>query len=298
MGSVGDDVLGGDVAINRLEGLDGDDRLTASGGADELIGGAGSDTVDYSVLASASAVSVSLQGDTATTVFVTGSDNDTISEIENVVGTAGSDTLIGDDQGNLLDGRAGNDTLDGGEGADTLLGGDGTDQITASAGADVSDGGAGVDTIDYSGYASGQSIDVSLNGATDATVSVTGGDDQTIRNIENITTTDGDDRVIGDAQQNVIQTLDGDDEIGASGGTDTLDGGAGVDTVDYSILAGAQRINVALDGENDSTVLVTGGASDTIVRIENVIGTAGQRHVDWRAHWITSWKVGLVMTRW
>ena len=275
VGSVGDDVLGGDVFVNRLEGKDGDDRFTASGSVDELIGGDGSDTVDYSTLASASAVSVSLQGATATTVQVTGNDNDTISEIENVVGTAGGDTLVGDDQSNLLDGRAGNDSLDGGEGTDTLLGGDGTDQITASAGADVNDGGAGVDTIDYSGFASGQSIDVSLDSATDATVVVTGGEDQTIRNIENITATGGDDRVIGDAQQNIIQTLDGDDEIGASGGTDTLDGGAGVDTVDYSVLAGIQRINVALNGENATTVLVSGGASDTIMRVENVIGTAG-----------------------
>ena len=275
VGSVGNDVLGGDVFVNRLEGQDGDDRFRASGSSDELIGGDGSDTVDYSTLAAASAVSVTLQGATATTVLVTGSEDDSISEIENVVGTAGGDTLIGDEQANLLDGRAGNDTLDGGEGADTLLGGDGTDQITASAGADVSDGGAGVDTIDYSRFASGQSIDVSLNGAADATVVVTGGDDQTIRNIENLTATGGNDRVIGDAQQNIIQTLDGDDEIGASGGTDTLDGGAGMDTVDYSNLAGVQRINVVLNGENATTVLVTGGASDTIVRVENVIGSVG-----------------------
>ena len=176
---------------------------------------------------------------------------------------------------NRLDGRAGNDTLNGGVGADVLLGGDGSDLITTSDGADTNDGGAGVDTIDYSGLASGQSIDLTLNGSSDALVTIAAGDNQTVRNIENVTASIGNDQITGDSQQNIILALDGDDSLGASSGSDTLDGGAGLDTVDYSELTGAQRITVVLDGENQTTVQVSGSADDKIQRIENIIGTVG-----------------------
>ena len=275
IGTTGDDVLGGDVFDNQLDGQDGADRFIASGGADDLRGGAGSDTLDYSTFSSASSISVSLQGATTTTVSVVGSSDDTISGIENVVGTSGNDTLIGDDEQNTLDGRAGDDTLNGGIGDDTLLGGDGSDLINTSVGADINDGGAGVDTIDYSALATGQSIDLTLNGSSDAVVTVTAGDDQTVRNIENVIASGEDDQVTGDSQENTIQAMGGDDLIGASGGSDTLDGGAGLDTADYSVLTGAQRITVVLDGENQTTVQVSGSADDKIVRVENIIGTSG-----------------------
>ena len=191
------------------------------------------------------------------------------------MGTAGADTLTGDAEDNTLDGRGGDDTLDGGLGDDTLLGGSGTDSIIASVGADSVDGGTGVDTIDYSGLPVGQSIDVALSGAVPATVTVANGDNQTLSGVENVIATEEDDRVVGDAQQNTIQTLGGDDMIGASAGADILEGGAGVDTVDYSGLATAQRINVTLAGSSTSTVQVIGDANDQISGIENVIGTAG-----------------------
>jgi len=275
VGSTGDDVLGGDNNANRLEGLGGSDRFLASAGVDDILGGDGSDTIDYSTLSSASAIAVTLQDTAPTTVIVTGSDNDTIASVENIVGTFGDDTLTGDAQDNTLEGRAGNDMLNGGAGDDTLLGGSGTDQVTASEGADITDGGAGVDTVDFSALAAGQSIDVELNDSTDATVTIAGGTDQTIRNVENIIGTDANDQITGDAQENNLQTLAGDDVLGASSGADILDGGSGVDTVDYSSLEGIQRINVALSGSSTSTVQVSGGTNDLIVNIENVIGTAG-----------------------
>ena len=273
--SSGDDVLGGDAFANRLEGLDGDDQFDASAGADTLIGGAGDDTLDYSALSSATSISVALQGESSASVSIIGSDNDTISEIENIVGTAGDDTISGDSADNTLEGRGGDDTLTGGQGADLLLGGDGEDTIVAGEGADVSDGGAGVDTVDYSGLATGQSISLALNGSTDATVTVTGGDDDTVRNVENLIATSGDDQVSGDAQANDIQGLAGDDIISASDGADTLDGGAGNDTLDYSALADIQRITVELDGSNATTVVVTGGSNDVVQNIENIIATQG-----------------------
>ncbi|MFK7862426.1 MAG: hypothetical protein AB8B64_26695, partial [Granulosicoccus sp.] len=274
VGSAGNDSLGGDALDNQLTGLDGADYFSASDGSDLFYGGEGRDTLDYSGFASASSVTVALQGEDLTTVSVVGSDSDTVSGIENVVGTAGSDQLIGDVNDNTLSGNSGDDILDGGDGDDSIFGGAGVDLIVGSEGADTSVGGSAIDTIDYSNRADGQRIEVSLDGATAAIVSIDGAADQTIREIENVIGTGGDDQITGDDQQNRLEGRDGDDSLGASNNADVLDGGAGSDTADYSSV-GVQRISVALDGGNQVTVQVSGGADDALVRIENVIGTAG-----------------------
>ncbi|MDB4224992.1 M10 family metallopeptidase C-terminal domain-containing protein, partial [Granulosicoccus sp.] len=261
--------------INRLEGLDGDDDFTASAGADTFVGGAGSDTLDYSNFFSAGSISVTLTGATQTSVIVQGSDNDIIEGVENIIGTAGDDTLTGDGEDNTLDGRAGDDTLSGGVGDDILRGGDGSDMLIASEGADTNEGGLGDDTVDFSGLAAGQSVDVTLTGSTPSTVVVANGTNQTISGIENVIGTQSNDQVVGDITQNSISTLGGDDIIGASAGADILDGGAGLDTIDYSVHTTATRVNVTLNENSLSTVQVTGSADDAIVNIENVIGTDG-----------------------
>src|SRR5206468_1659883 len=48
----------------------------------------------------------------------------------NVTGTAGDDTIVGNELSNTLDGRAGNDYLDGGFGNDVLIGGAGNDTVS------------------------------------------------------------------------------------------------------------------------------------------------------------------------
>jgi len=275
IGSSGDDYFGGDTSDNRFEGRDGDDEFIASAGADVMFGGVGMDTVDYSGFASAGFIDVTLLGDSQSTVSVAGSDNDVISGIENVVGTSGDDIIVGDDQANVLEGDGGDDTLDGGAGDDLILGGTGDDIVLASEGADTSEGGAGIDTIDYSDLPTGQSIEVTLLESADATVTIAGGMNQTVRGIENVIGTNSDDTISGDALSNHISAQGGDDVIGASAGVDTLDGGDGNDTADYSVLAGIQRINVTLDEGNLSPVQVTGGANDQVANIENIIATDG-----------------------
>lgn len=56
-------------------------------------------------------------------------DEDTIKNIENVVGGSGNDLLNGDSAINKLNGGAGNDALKGGAGADNLVGGKGSDRF-------------------------------------------------------------------------------------------------------------------------------------------------------------------------
>ena len=52
---------------------------------------------------------------------------DTLTSIENVTGTAGSDIIVGNELDNMLEGRGGSNVLDGGLGDDSLIGGSGID---------------------------------------------------------------------------------------------------------------------------------------------------------------------------
>ncbi len=54
-----------------------------------------------------------------------GAGTDTLTNFENLTGSAFNDTLTGNTGANTLSGLAGNDTLNGGAGNDTLIGGGG-----------------------------------------------------------------------------------------------------------------------------------------------------------------------------
>jgi hypothetical protein len=57
--------------------------------------------------------------------------------IQNAVGGAGNDTLVGNSLGNILIGGAGNDILTGGSGRSVLIGDGGSDTITDGSGSDI-----------------------------------------------------------------------------------------------------------------------------------------------------------------
>ena len=84
-----------------------------------------------------------------------GSGDDTLTAVENVVGTAFNDTISGDATDNKLEGGKGDDVLRGRGGDDTLVGGTGDDTLIGGAGADELKGGSGVDTADYAAHAHG-----------------------------------------------------------------------------------------------------------------------------------------------
>ena len=101
-GSEMDDTLTGNAGDNRLEGR---------GGNDTLDGGAGNDWARYENTTTG-AVQVNL----ATGLATGGAGNDTLLNIENVLGSVFDDTLTGNAGANRLQGGAGNDTLNGGGG--------------------------------------------------------------------------------------------------------------------------------------------------------------------------------------
>ena len=91
------------------------------------------DTATY--IDSAGSVTISLAVTTAQNTG--GAGTDTLSNIENLIGSNYADNLTGNNAANVISGGAGNDTISGGGGEDILRGGLGADILTGGNGADV-----------------------------------------------------------------------------------------------------------------------------------------------------------------
>ena len=288
IGSKFDDILVSGMSDSSLYGGDGNDSLVGGEGSDTLKGdlgndvltggsGWGLDTADYS--GAVSGVTVNLVTGTATG----GDGNDTLSGIEEVVGSEFSDTLVGNNTGvnylkggdgddsltsgnysyyysnNELDGGSGNDSLVGGEGNDTLTGGLGNDLLTGGGSSEWGGGGpagsfytAGTfDTANYSNASSAVTVNLSTGNAS-------GGDGNDILNgIESAIGSSHNDTLIGDVNNNSFQGNDGSDTLVGGYGNDDLDGGNGNDS-----LVGGEGSNVLVGGQGDD-VIKGNGADQT-----------------------------------
>lgn len=126
--------------------------MVGGAGADHFRGGRGEDRVDYDrdqygdVDDDLSGVWVDLSTGRGYYGHAAG---DTYSGVENVGGSAASDTLIGDVKDNWLSGGFGNDYLKGLAGDDLLHGSDGNDTLEGNAGADRLEGRRGGDVFVY-----------------------------------------------------------------------------------------------------------------------------------------------------
>ena len=244
-----DELFSRAAAHDRLDGGPGDDTLHAwtGGGADEYVGGSGSDVVFFS--SRSAAQSISLDG-VANDGFAGEQDN-VGTDVEVVHAGDGNDTLTGSGGNDHLHGGRGSDTVDGGGGDDVLdggfscadhdqvLGGAGDDTLHFGKGAAVDGGadddllrpesincpplgstvrgGAGVDTADLRDlYQVTVSLDdVANDGDDDA--------DDYRSDIENLTAGDSDMVLIGSAGPNVLTGGEGSDVLDGGGGADTLD---------------------------------------------------------------------------
>ena len=159
----GDDVVTGNSAANSLEGRNGNDVLHGLEGDDKLYGGAGADMLDggpgddYAYYLD-STVGVLVRLHNASAVRYGDAEGDTLTGIEHLVGSEFNDTLAGDGEDNILEGRNGDDVLYGGpaggddrmygdNGDDRIFGGKGNDILTGGEGNDVLKGGPGEDTF-------------------------------------------------------------------------------------------------------------------------------------------------------
>ncbi|MFI0846970.1 beta strand repeat-containing protein [Mesorhizobium sp. IMUNJ 23232] len=228
-GLAGDDILSGGATLN---GGTGNDTLLAGASAETLDGGADNDTVSYAGSAAGVTVDLGLSGPQVSAGDAFG---DTLTDIENLNGSAFNDSLTGNGAG-TLDGLAGNDILSG---AAILNGGAGNDALLGSAGAETLDGGADNDTVSYAGSAAGVTVDLGLSGPQ---VSAGDASGDTLTDIENLKGSALADTLTGDAGNNILND-------GGVGGADTLTGGGGNDT--YSVYnAGAVIVEVAGEGND------------------------------------------------
>ena len=239
-GSKFNDILTGDAGANTLLAGEGDDVLVGSGGGDIMDGGAGVDAADYSK--STAGVSVSLATGLGASGFAEG---DKLVGIENLIGSAFADTLTGDANANSLKGGAGNDVLVG------------------SGGGDVMNGGEGIDKADYSN--SDAAVIVNLTTGVGVGGLAQG---DTLISIENLTGSNFNDVLTGDAGANFLMGGAGNDILAVSRGSDTLNGGEGVDTADYALSTGAIVASLVA-----GTATGIGSKADKLISIENFIGS-------------------------
>ena len=162
----------------------------------------------------------------------------TVTGIENVYGSGGNDTLIGDANANMLRGDLGDDTLYGGDGDDFLEGGFGNNVI---------DGGAGTDTVSYATYALGAIKTSSVSLLTGKAGFVTDGGaafEDILTGVENVIGSNGADVIEGDAGNNFIRAVGGNDTLTGGLGQDILDGDFGADTF---VFAAGDSVDTAPD---------------------------------------------------
>lgn len=248
-GSFYNDTLIGDINANVLNGGGGDDILESMGGADTLIGGTGNNTASYEH--SAAGLIVSLTNPLLNTGDAAGN---TFTQIQNLTGSAFSDTLYGDGNSNILNGGTGDDILEGMGNADILIGGYGTD------------------TADYTH--SNTYVVASLTTGLAGFSSAGDAAGDTFSSIENLTGSSYSDTLIGDAQTNTLIGGLGDDILEGMGGADILDGSTGSNTASYEHGAdqgGGTGVTASLLTPAANSGDATG---DTYYNIQNLIGSA------------------------
>ena len=113
-----DDGQGGSDTLTSVENVLGsafNDTISGDSGNNGIDGGAGVNTVSYSGTTiptpASDGVSVDLVAGTATPIGGASSGNDGLANIQNVVGSAGADTFVGNSSNNNLNGGPGNDTV-------------------------------------------------------------------------------------------------------------------------------------------------------------------------------------------
>ncbi|MGC5700851.1 calcium-binding protein [Pseudomonas sp. NFXW11] len=299
-GTNGADTLTGTSGYDEINALGGNDVIKSSAGGDKIDGGAGVDTVDYS--ASPAGVTVEVRYGTGPAGKGGDAEGSTLTNIENVIGSAFNDVLIsGPDHTSTairLEGGAGDDIyyintgarptiieqagggndevrvtvaypsgtylaanvermtyigsqdfIGYGNDSDNIItGGSGNDTLYGGAGADQFFGGAGLDIAGYTDSKTG----VTVNLKTGVNTGIAAGD--TYSDIETIKGSSYNDTFVGNG-------------LGMH-----FDGGAGVDTVDYSTSSAGVTVEVRF-GTGPAG---KGGDAEgsTLTSIENVIGSA------------------------
>lgn len=293
LGSNFSDVLVGNTAANLLNGGlgndsvfsgDGDDVIVYGGGLDDWFGGAGSDTGNFATFQFA--ISVDLNNLSGTVLHRSGTDVlsgittfliGNMESVENIIGTAFSDLLVGDGADNRFTGMGGSDRFFGGQGADSVFGGEGSDQAFGGFGNDslvggLTDADLG-DTLD-----GGDGNDTVFGGAGADSVLGQIGNDQLFGGTGNDTMDggEGDDTLSGGRADDLMFGGNGADAMNGGDGEDTANGGSGRDSIEGGtgddVLSGGVDFDTLNGGEGNDTLL--GGANADTINGGNGFDTA------------------------
>lgn len=276
-GGDGDDTLTGGDGDDAISGGAGNDIFKSAvlDGDDTIAGGAGTDKMDYT--GRTNDLTVVMDGSTDSGE---GSEKDHVgSDVEDMIGGGGNDTLTGNTVSNHIQGGNGDDTISGGVNAgactsdiDVLDGEGGNDVFDEGSAADCADtvnGGAGTDRIDYQGRSA--DLGISLDGvANDGDSAVTEKDN--IKNdVEIVISGSGNDTIVGSANADELHGGPGNDTIGGGAGNDVLtgdsgndilNGEAGDDTFDESDVDAEYASGTENKGDDDD--VMNGGTHDTL----------------------------------
>ena len=238
-GGTGNDTMTGGAGPNVLSGgAGGNDWFiaTVNDGNDTYSGGTGTDIYDLSRIALAGAI--------ITTTSATGADigSDTLSSIENIIGSQANDTITLAAGVNIIDGQAGDDTITAGAGNDIVSGGAGNDAFnyTMGDGADTVNGGIGSDTLNVVGTAAADTLDVIFDGTA-----ITNFEGGTVTGVKSFTA-----------------------NLGA--GTDTLTFAGTTAAITVDLTAGTASGFTSLVGVENA---VGGSGSDTLIDLAGVNNT-------------------------
>ena len=290
-GAAGNDILDGGVGTDKLFGGVGNDQLWGGDGNDIMSGFTAINDVKQTLLAGETDDDT-MYGGAGDDLMIGGFGNDLLLGgigLDELQGGIGNDALYGEDGNDRLFGGAGDDTLYGGNGDDLIFGGAATNETALAAGVSDSNflyGGAGNDTIvggignDYiDGGAGADNMQGGLGNDTYIVNSVNDvileqqneGYDTVISssnyilnaNIEELRLVEGslvngtgnslNNRIIGNAQDNILDGVTG---------ADVMMGGAGNDTY-YVDNVGDQAIELAGEGTDtvNSTISYTLGTN-------------------------------------
>ncbi|MEQ5837732.1 calcium-binding protein [Marinobacter sp. NFXS9] len=276
-GGIGNDTLDGGQGLDTLHGDAGDDELHGGEANDELHGGEGVD-----LLYGDSADDV-LFGDAGNDTLHGGSGSDELSgglDSDELYGDSGSDTLSGGDGADTLHGGSDNDIVNGDGGNDILYGDGGYDTLNGGAGDDELygngelSGNEGDDYLEGEGLLSGGDGSDELHGQGSDTLLGGEGDDTLVANVDPWTETTnilqgdaGNDTLygsygndtyrfnLGDGQDTLIETRDGEAYSNVEASDDMLEFGPGIVVDDLSFARSGDDLQIQHANGNDGVLI-------------------------------------------